>query len=255
MNRKEPPAGTGSLVKALRLVDLVEEHSAYKRLRARDIAQAAGIPQSTAYRLLQVLTEFGYLQFDRRDHAYEPGKKIANVSQGTAARYMAAAAQPLMERLAAVTGETVTLAVLEGLRARIITRVSHSTSDDTLLVEAGQTRPLHCTGLGKCLLAWTAEPERKRLLDHLVLEPVTQNTITDRVRFANEVETIKSAGYALENGEIIDGISCIAVPVLDRKRQVIAALSISGATNRLDAERCAALNRELQLVAESIRYR
>lgn len=255
MSKKDPPAGTSSLVKALRLVELVEENSAYKRLRARDIAQAAKMPQSTVYRFLQVLTDFGYLQFDRRDHAYEPGRKIAAVSNGHVARYMAAVAQPLMERLAAVTGETVTLAVLEGLRARIITRVSLSASDDTLQVEAGQTRPLHCTGLGKCLVAWSAQPDRKRLLEHLVLEPVTQNTITDRAQFASELEKIQSSGYALENGEIIEGISCIAVPVLDQKRQLIAALSISGATHRLDTERCAALHRELQLVAQSIRYR
>lgn len=249
-------AGVSVLVKALGLVRIVEENAGHRRLKARDIAEIADIPLSTAYRLLSVLSQHGYLRQDRRDHAYELGPKLAQATLDPATEQsLSVAARPLMERLASLSGETISLGVLERTYVRIAVRFSPPSSDAPATPEAGQMRPLHCTGLGKSLLGWSPAAERARLLDTISLEPITRNSVVDSQTLEGQLTKAREMGFVIEHGEIIEGISCVSVPILDRAGHALAAISISGATQRMDADRCRALVPELLLLAEALRVK
>jgi DNA-binding IclR family transcriptional regulator len=95
--------------------------------------------------------------------------------------------------------------------------------------------PLHCTALGKVLLAYTAGELPG------TLEAFTPNTITDPVTLRQHLETVRQQGYALDHEEFEPGVRCIAVPVYDLQGRVIAAMGISGPATRITPQAFPAL--------------
>ena len=90
---------------------------------------------------------------------------------------------------------------------------------------------MHCTGLGKAMLANMGEREISDYLEHHKLEAFTENSIIDKKQFREELLRTKQRGYALDDMEHEFGIKCIAMPVFDRTKNVHAAISISGMAN------------------------
>jgi DNA-binding IclR family transcriptional regulator len=93
--------------------------------------------------------------------------------------------------------------------------------------------PPHCCASGKLLLAYLPVEDRQRLLNLMALERFTLRTITDRQVFASEMDRIVSTGYAIDNEEYVLGVACVAVPVRNRHREIVAAVAVQGATARL----------------------
>jgi DNA-binding IclR family transcriptional regulator len=100
----------------------------------------------------------------------------------------------------------------------------------------GRRGPLHCTALGKVLLAFLPLEERGELLDRLELFRLTENTITDRVQLETELNTIIEKGFAMDREENEKDVRCLAAPVKNYKGRVIAAVSISSPAYRVNKE-------------------
>jgi DNA-binding IclR family transcriptional regulator len=99
--------------------------------------------------------------------------------------------------------------------------------------EVGESEPLHCTSLGKILLAFLDEQDRTAILDRISLDRFTEYTITDRSAFEREIETARARGYAVDNRELALELRCIAVPIQRSDRELVSAISISGPSDRI----------------------
>jgi DNA-binding IclR family transcriptional regulator len=138
--------------------------------------------------------------------------------------------------LANATRETVHLAVLD--QAEVIYLQKHeSVYPAALYSRVGRKAPAYCTGVGKLLLAHLPETESTAVLQQAELRALTSNTITDRAVLEQELAQIRRQGYSVDNMEHEEGVYCIACPIRDHTGEVIAAVSITTTSLRLQLEK------------------
>jgi DNA-binding IclR family transcriptional regulator len=196
-------------------------------LTVTEIAGRLGIHRSSASRLVSTLGARGFLERTTVGDLVRLGPEVARLGRVTlASRELATLAQPLMERLAADTGETVTLAVPAGDEALTVAQ-----ADGSYFVSSGRwvglRTPLHCTADGKVLLACGAvTPIRNGLVR------CTDRTIVNPDALARELDEVRTRGFAVSDGEFEQGLVGLAAPVW-QDGSCIAALCVSGPQYRL----------------------
>jgi DNA-binding IclR family transcriptional regulator len=196
-------------------------------LSVTEIAGRLGIHRSSASRLVSTLGARGFLERTAVGDLVRLGPEVARLARVTlASRDLATLAQPMMDRLAAHTGETVTLAVPAGDDALTVAQAdgSHFVSSGKWV---GLRTPLHCTADGKVLLAWdAATPARDGLVR------CTDRTTVDPDALERELDDVRRRGFAVSEGEFEQGLVGLAAPVWQDGR-CIAALCVSGPQYRL----------------------
>jgi IclR family acetate operon transcriptional repressor len=216
--------GTQTINRAAQLLTLVLESEHPRGLT--ELADDASLPKSTASRLLGALEREGLIQQRGRRGRFEPGPVLRRfVHRGQ----LVELAQPRLEALSEASGETINLAVPGPLGVEHLAQVEsrHFLGTGQWV---GRRVPYHCTAVGKVLIAFGgAEPGP--------LDPLTPATIADPDRLETEIARVRRSGYATAVDELETGLSSLAAPVVDG----MAALSISGPTLRLDAQRIADL--------------
>jgi DNA-binding IclR family transcriptional regulator len=221
--------GVKSADRVMAVLDLVAESGS---LSFGEIATRLALPKSSAHALLQTMHARGYLAFDEESKAYRLGTRIwelANVHHGI--EDLRTVIKPLMDALVERTGETVQLAILEGIEA-VYLEQSQSPHPMKLTSRAGVRLPAHTSAIGKALLASLEPAEAERRLDGAALVRLTDNTIGDVPRLLEELERVRRQGYSLDNEEFAIGLRCVAMPVLDAQGKTIAAMSVSMPTPR-----------------------
>jgi DNA-binding IclR family transcriptional regulator len=182
-----------------------------------EIARRLDLPTSTAHRLIRALAESGFLEPLGR--GYRLGPSVVELGLLSYRQRSLQLVEPELDHLQRTTGATADLAIRSG--------------DSVLLVAGGSLRkdlgiglrrPLHSTALGKVLLAWGSLD----LADLPPLRPLTDRTITDPAQLVSEIERVRRAGYALNDGESAVGIRTVAVPISDRSRTARFALALRG---------------------------
>lgn len=234
-NRKNPRYPVRSLSKAIRILEaLAEEGTPVGVTRLSD---NLGWGVSAVHRYLSTLEHHGLVKQNPETSKYTLGMRLVELG-ASAIRSLGFGERirPYLEKLASQTGETINLGVLRERWALFIDKVESQEFLRTVTY-VGALVPLHCTALGKVLLAYLPQSERKRLLDGYLLTKYTPNTIVDRHTLEECLTQIRSHGYAVDNEEYIPGVCCVAVPVLAGNGQVVAAVSVSGPAVRLVAER------------------
>lgn len=221
-------ATVNSVDHAIRLVELMA-NSAHA-LGVSQMAQSLGLPRATVYRLLRTLAQREWVNQD--DKTYRLSLRLAGLFHGAGAGSQALAERltPLLHQLVNETGETAHFAALDGDRVVYLAKVD-SPHPIRMFSQIGWRGPLHATGVGKVLLAWTEE----RLLSQVCerrLERFTPNTIVGKERLKAELAQIRKQGYALDDEELIDGLTCVAVPVMSGD-EIRGAVSVAGPTARL----------------------
>jgi DNA-binding IclR family transcriptional regulator len=98
----------------------------------------------------------------------------------------------------------------------------------------GQRAPVHCTALGKALLAFQPEKELSRIINEIRLKSYTRNTITSKNKLIKKLRETRKRGYALDQREYEEDVECIGAPIRDHLGRVIAALSISGPQRKIN---------------------
>ncbi|MFA9517332.1 IclR family transcriptional regulator [Halopenitus sp. H-Gu1] len=137
--------------------------------------------------------------------------------------------------LAAETGELVQFGIEEYEQVTYLCKASGEKAVETAS-RIGTRQPLHSTALGKTILAHRPEERRERIVGTIDLEERTEHTITDRDDFREGLETIADRGYGIDDEENIEGLRCIAAPVLNGST-VLGAISVSGPASRISDER------------------
>jgi IclR family acetate operon transcriptional repressor len=191
-----------------------------------EIARRSGRPKPTVHRILRTFVESGYATAEG-DGSYAPGPRIVML----AARLRAAIdygrlVRPLMEDLLRVTPDTVHFALLSGTHAVYAEKVE-GTAPYQMRSWIGMSCELHCTAIGKAILALLPDRKRSALLDLLTLDSHTPKTITTREALERELDLTLERGYSIDDEENEAGIRCVAAPVMGYGDDVLGAISIS----------------------------
>jgi IclR family pca regulon transcriptional regulator len=207
-----------------------------------EIAQELGMHKGTTHRYVSTLVALGYVEQGRgRKYRLTLGVTRLGLS-ALSATPLEAHAHPYMQDLATGCGYTVSLAVLDGPEILYLDRV-HSTrrrqNPGELDLRPGSRLPVHCTALGKVLLAHLPEPEQERLLRTLKLSRETPNTITAKQALREEIQHIALEGIAANDQELTTAQHAIAVPIRSAEREVIAALAMTANTSAISLENLA----------------
>lgn len=199
-----------------------------------ELATASGLAKSTTSRLLTALERHRLIRRDETGR-YWPGEIFVRYAwHNTSQADLIAVAQPFLDRLAELTGETVNLAVARpgpagGTLVEQIAQV-----DSRYLIGGtnwvGLTVPLHCSALGKVLLAYGAAE-----LPSGPLTRLTPRTIVSRPMLASELQTVRERGYAVIDEELEPALVAVAAPVFAGRVNAIAAISVSAPASRLTA--------------------
>lgn len=247
--RKSNAAPVGVLTKVLSIFDLLDR--SHDGLQLRAIAEQTKLNKSTAYRFLAHLERAGYLVRDNTG-AYLLGPRLVHLGSGSTYQYtIRKVSRPILENLWRETGETVNLAVLDG-RDVLYLDVIESPHNFRLVSQVGMRRPLHCTALGKAVLAWQSANFRDELLAMTKFEKLTSHSITRSSELIAELGRIQRRGYALDDEEVELGARCVAAPVLDASGQVAAGVSVSGPTIRMARTRTAQIAEAVRKAAMDI---
>ncbi len=216
-------APRGDMVsKALRLLVLLSESP--HGVTLSELARQSGYPVSTTHRLLTSIAreDFATLDDERRWNLglrmFELGQRVLH------ARGFADIATPVLQRVTRSTGEPTLMSVLEG-HEQLYVHFVEGTQQVQITGEPGRRGPLHCTSMGKCLVAFAPATIRATLLEGLELAKGGPRTITDRDAFRAEIDKVREQGYATADEEHEEGIRAIGVPVLDPSGVAVAALS------------------------------
>lgn len=219
-------------------------------LTAKEISMELGYAGSSTFELLKTLSDWDYILMDGNKRYTLGGKLIQLGAYASAGLDLNKIATPILKKLRDDVQETVFMATLSGNEIIYISIVDSSRSISTN-ARLGGRKPLYCTGLGKAFLSFLPEEESNRLINELVFEKMTSNTLTDREELRKQLGLFRIQGYAVDNEEIEEGLWCAAAPVYDSTGKIKVAISISGPSIRLknNVEKNV---RELKLAAEAI---
>jgi IclR family acetate operon transcriptional repressor len=198
-----------------------------------EVAGASGLSRSTAHRLASQLVEVGALERSRR--GWRLGTRMFEIGQLVAREErLRGRSVAHMQDLYAATGETVQLAIMDNDAVLYVEIISGHRKVSTPSRRGGRM-PLHCTALGKVLLAFSKDGGRAWLEEGVVLDARTAHTITDIDQFRRELNDVRAEQVAFDREEAALGLICVAAPILDSSGVASAALSVSmPAKGRLD---------------------
>jgi DNA-binding IclR family transcriptional regulator len=163
-------------------------------------------------------------------------------------------AQPLLRELSQQTEETVHLAILQETRAISIEKFG-SPQPLGLVARLGGVMPLHCTGVGKTLLAYQKGELLMQIARSSGFPRFTPRTITNLASLRKELERIREQGYALDQEEAVEGLRCVAGPVFDHAGRVVAAFSVAGPATRITPEKLPEIARLVLATSQQISFR
>lgn len=227
--RDREPALVQSVDRALTVLEILAKRGV---AGVTEIAAELGVHKSTASRLVSVLESRGFVEQLSDRGKYRLGYGIARLGSAlTRHRDLAHEGRVACEALAADTGETVNLAILDGGR---VINISEVRGAGAVAVQTwvGQSTPAHATSSGKVLLAHEPRLDVEALLGP-DLQRYTQHTITDAAVLARELDTVRQRGWASSVEEYELGLNALAAPVRDHDGTVVAAISVAGPSFRL----------------------
>lgn len=198
----------------------------------KEISLALGFAPSSTLGILQTMLDHGFLLADEGKR-YSLGGKLVRLGDIAASRFdIGKIAGPHLRYLMNTLEETCFLAVLSGDE---IVYIAKEWCEQTINTNAniGTRKPVYCTGLGKAFLAFLPVQESRDIIEELNFEQYTKKTVRSREELEKQLEQFREQGYSVDNEEIEEGLWCIAVPIYDGSRRMVAAISVSGPIDRM----------------------
>jgi DNA-binding IclR family transcriptional regulator len=201
-----------------------------------EVAERAELPKSTAARMLATLSHEGAVEQVPGDTRYRLGPRIATLAEGIVpVRSLVATARPILEELAASTGETTGLSVAEGFVVHYVDQVG--TSHQVQVRDWTGTRaPMHAVSSGLVFLAQLPESTLDAYLER-ELEAFTPRTLTSADALRERLAQVRADGYAWVHEEFAEGLSSVAAGIAEAAGSVAAAVHVHGPAYRFPAGR------------------
>lgn len=219
-----------SLAKVVRILECFSRVE--RTLSLGDLCRRTALPKSTAHRIVSSLREVGFLEQARGGDHYRLGLKLFELGNIALANMeLHREARPIVGALSRVSGEMVHLAVFDGVQAVVIHRSDPAPAGVGPLTFL-EAAPLHCTGVGKAILAFQPRQVIERLIG-FGLQRYTEATIVDGATLTAELALVRQRGFSVDRAEHEPGVHCIGAPIHDAGGRVFASISVSGPTRRM----------------------
>ena len=218
--------GVQSVERTFELLELMAE--AGGEVALSQLAASSGLPLPTIHRIMRTLVGGGYVR-QQPSRRYALGPRLIRLGE-TASRTLGAWARPYLTELTEVTGETSNMAVLDGDQVVYVAQAP-SRHSMRMFTEVGRRVDVHCTAVGKAILAQLPEETVEQVLARAQMKPQTERSITTVDAMRTELGVIRDQGYAVDDGEQEIGVRCLAVAVPGSPSN--AAISISGPETRM----------------------
>lgn len=224
-----PAGGVQSIARAFELLELIADLggvASLSQLGARSV-----LPLPTIHRLVRTLVDLGYVR-QLPSRAYALGPRLIRLSEN-AGRLLGTWATPHLEQLVAAIGESANLALLDGDQVVYAAQVP-GRHDMRMHTEVGRRARVHCTAVGKAILADLPDDRTVEIFRRAGAVAQTEHTITTLPAFLDELGRVRSLGYAVDDEEQELGVRCVAVSLPARAGR--AAISVSGPSARMTPE-------------------
>ncbi len=223
-----------SILKAFKL--LAAFTSEKKEWGVRELALKSGYNKSTTYRLLHTLASLDVVQ-QNDNEKYSLGSRLFELGNRVPLYQSLINATKLPIRdIATDIEETVLFGILKDNQVFYISK-AESIQGLKISTSIGSYQPLHATAIGKVLLAYCSEVQRKNALKSIIFHPYTKNTITQKKVLLKSIEEVKAQGYALDMEEFEMGLICVAIPIFNKKNEFIGSISASGPLSRFEQKK------------------
>lgn len=230
-----------------------------QELSLKEISGKVGLSKSTVHGIIKTLEVRGYLKQNSADQKYRLGLKLFELGNKVSSQFdLRQIARPIIQNLVEELKETVHLVLYEREEVIYVEKIDGPRAL-RIYSQIGKKAPVHCTGVGKAILAYLDEDEVDRILANTELEAFTKYTLTDKESLKKHLQIIREQGYSTDDEEIELGLKCIGAPIFNHQGKVIAAISCAAPKMRLDIERTAEVILKMKQAAahisESIGYK
>ncbi|NLM01398.1 MAG: IclR family transcriptional regulator [Treponema sp.] len=241
---------------AERTMLILEQLSIHSSINLEDLAKECNLPKATLYRFLQTLISLGYVRRDKNDKYSLTLRMFSVGSTSLEHTDLLNIARPIAEELSEHTGETVHIGMLEKTRAVYVLKIE-SAHTIRMFSRVGKRIPLHCTAIGKVFLSNLNTEKRTELFKKMHTEDgkfkkFTKNTLTTDEQLNEELIKVSNLGYAHDNQEHEEGITCFAAPIRDTSGNVVAAISVSFPYFRFPKEKTEEIATQIKKTATEI---
>lgn len=239
-----------SILRALQILECFMDCDTEWTLKA--LVERLDLPTTTVFRQISTLVERQYLEQDPVRKSYRVGPRLYLLSSAIMGRSdIRSMAHPELERLSDVVQETVNLSVLLDYDIFYLDKVETHRSV-VCNTRVGSRAPAYATSGGKAMMAAQSEEYVDEYCEWMKNQtPMTETTITNSEQLREELVKARINGYAMDNGEIEQGLICIGAPIYDMTGHVRAAVSIAGPNYRMKSDE-AFITSEVKKSAERI---
>lgn len=235
MSRSTPKNLSQTVMKALTVLEYIAEQG--REMGVNEVARGLKMDSSTTYRLMATLNVRGYLRQDRDTNKYRIGPRVLLLySAMQDVLELRRLALPHLNRLVEETGETGHLLALQGAEGVYIERVD-SPQTVRMVSYVGKQELLHCSSVGKAILAHLPEDEVDWIIEVRGLPRITENTITDPAALKEQLREVRELGYAIDDMEGEESVRCVGAPIFDLTGKPIAAISVAAPAYRTGFDR------------------
>lgn len=240
-----------SVKKLFATIEVMANHKYPMRLQ--DISQKVGLPPSTVLRFLSTMCECNYAKQNSQTLKYSLTQKFCLIGAlvGSSNSVFEVGHSHLIE-LSQQCNEAVCLGIEQDMNLLYLDAVESPTGILRAMHRIGRSAPLHCTGIGKIILADYSEAQLERYIREKGLQKFTETTITSQTALMGELAKIRESGISLDNEECEAGAKCVAAAVRNYSGAIVAGISITAPSARVDDEKLAAYSELVLQTARNI---
>lgn len=219
-------------------IDIIEHISEAGALGISELGVRSGLPPSTIHRILATLANRGYVQQNTETRRYSLSPKFLIFGSRVQQQFdIVSIARPHLEQLMADTRENANLCVRNGDNIIYIDHIPSASHDLRIFTRLGGSAPLYASGTGKVFLSYFSSDLLDDYLYRVTLESLTPTTLSTADHLRQHIKDVHDCGYAVDNQEKETGVRCVAAPIFDYNGKIAAAISISGAVQRITRKR------------------
>ena len=243
-----------SVARAIGVLEILADRGTSDGLSVTEIAHECGLSKSIVFSVLHTLRSYGLVadHGEGQSRRYRLGMELSRLGERAREQLsLRDLARPVLRELAATVGLSARLAVLQNDAAVSVDRVdvpAHVHLD----LRMGARELMHCTGIGKAMLAHLPDAEVERILTSAGLPRRTPHTLTDREALLAQLKEIRRVGYAVDDEEDAEGVICVGSGVRDDAGACVAAISVTGLKAGIGTKRYREIGRATRLAAERV---
>lgn len=220
-----------NLERALQMMELLSKHPI--GLGITEISNRLEFPKNSTFRIATTLLNFGYLNREENSKAFTLSGKLLSLGYSAVSdQNLVEKSMDVMRELRDIVKETVLIGVILNQEGIVLEQIP-GLYPFKFWVDVGTRFPMHTAVPSKAMLAYLPEKAKNEICRKIEFKKFTNSTITSLEEFHQVLDYVKEKGYAIENGEEIEGMNCVGVPIFDRNGYPVAAIWVTGPSNRL----------------------